>query len=397
MQVIPNKMGRRLQKPLLSALAVARSMALVAGALALPSAAMAFQIAPMGSAFESKLTNETEDSLADVAGRLGVLIKGRVHEEITQIAMGCPVDPANLAQDATCSTRDLPFVTPYVIYGVRWNDLPPFKLLPDEGNCTYLGKSCIVSQTIRFSTQPLCWYCLFKDAEKKAQIKPIVGCSKAQGTFHGNVMTRSHFGDLQFLHAMASEEGVHPGATRAKVLDWLEFAWKVSSREIKPDTFLRDIDNATLKEHFGCTQWRVSDLYILGHQDKLLPYLHHVAFGSVLHTVQDSFAGAHSSREATPPGGMCKDTAFAQPRRIVELHTYGAQDGGLHDEQDTRDAMTRVSAADKWPDAVEATRTLARFYDDRARWSEVQPYMQCLFELADERKDSSPGEPYRRR
>jgi len=100
-------------------------------------------------------------------------------------------------------------VTPYVIYGVRWNDLPPFKLLPDEGNCTYLGKSCIVSQTIRFSTQPLCWYCLFKDAEKKAQIKPIVGCSKAQGTFHGNVMTRSHFGDLQFLHAMASEKGVH--------------------------------------------------------------------------------------------------------------------------------------------------------------------------------------------
>ncbi|UCV01575.1 hypothetical protein KI609_19225 [Acidovorax radicis] len=372
-------------------------MALVAGALALSSAAMAFQIAPMGSAFESKLTNETEDSLADVAGRLGVLIKGRVHEEITQIAMGCPVEPANLAQDATCSIRDLPFVTPYVIYGVRWNDLPPFKLLPDEGNCTYLGKSCIVGQTIRFSTQPLCWYCLFKDAEKKAQTKTIVGCSKAQGTVHGNVMTRSHFGDLQFLHAMASEEGVHPGATRAKVLDWLEFAWKVSSREIKPDTFLRDIDNATLKEHFGCTQWRVSDLYILGHQDKLLPYLHHVAFGSVLHTVQDSFAGAHSSREATPPGGMCKDTAFAQPRRIVELHTYGAQDGGLHDEQDTRDAMTRVSAADKWPDAVEATRNLARFYDDRAKWTDVQPYMQCLFELADERKDSSPGEPYRRR
>jgi hypothetical protein len=38
----------------------------------------------MGSAFESKLTNETENSLATVAGRLGVLIKGRVHEEILQ-------------------------------------------------------------------------------------------------------------------------------------------------------------------------------------------------------------------------------------------------------------------------------------------------------------------------
>lgn len=373
-----------------------RALSLGVGALTLCSLAAAFQIAPMGSAFESRLTNETEDSLAKVAGRLGVLIKGRVHEEITQIAMGCPVEPADLAQDPVCSARDLPFATPYVIYGVRWNDLPPFKLSPEEGNCTYLGKSCKVSETIRFSTQPLCWYCLFKDAEKKAQTKPIVGCSKTAGTQRGNVMTRSHFGDLQFLHAMASEEGVHPGATRAKVLDWLEFAWKVASREIKPDTFLRDIENPTLQEHFGCTQWRVSDLYILGRQDKLLPYLHHVAFGSVLHTVQDSFAAAHATREPAPPSKTCKDTTLPQPRRIVEFHTYASQDGHLHDDQDSREAMTRVSIAEKWPDAVEATRTLAQFYDDRARWAEVQPYMQCLFEMADERHNSSPGDAFRR-
>ena len=81
----------------------------------------------------------------------------------------------------------------------------------------------------------------------------------------------------------------------------------------------------------------------------------------------------------------------------MEFHNFGAQDGSLHDEQDSREAMTRVSAADHWPDAVEATRILSRFYEDRARWSEVQPYMQCLFELADERNYSSPGEQYRRR
>ena len=203
----------------LSVRSIARLVSVAAGVLVLSEASMAFQIAPMGSAFESKLTNETENSLARAADRLGVLIKGRVHEEITQIGMGCPIEPGGLAQDVSCSSRDLPFATPYVIYGVRWNDLPPFKLSPEEGNCTYLGKSCNVSQTIRFSTQPLCWYCLFKDAEKKAQTQPISGCIKTKGSLHGNVMTRSHFGDLQFLHAMASEEGVHPGATRAKVLD----------------------------------------------------------------------------------------------------------------------------------------------------------------------------------
>ncbi len=371
---------------------------LVLCTLLLPSVVLGFQIAPMGSGFESRLTNETEASLARTADKLGVLIKGRVHEEITQLGMGCPVEPpSRLVTDTTCGLRDNPFASPYIIYGVRWNDLPPFLLSAEEGNCTYLGKSCNVSQTIRFSTQPLCWYCLFKDAEKKAQTHSIVGCGRDKGTVRGNVMTRSHFGDLQFLHAMASEEGVHPGATRAKVLDWLEFAWKVFSREIKPDTFLRDLEIPAVKEHFGCTEWRVVDLYILGHQDKLGRYLHQVAFGSVLHTVQDSFASAHVSREQQSPGGFCRGTSHEQPRRIVEFHTYGAQDGGLHDEQDSREAMTRTSVADRWPDAVEATRNLAQFYEARASWEDVRPYMQCLFELADDRTNSSPGEPYRRR
>lgn len=368
------------------------------GALMLSTSAAAFQIAPMGSAFESRLTNETEASLARVAGVLGVLIKGRVHEEITQIGMGCPVEPSGLIGDESCAVRDRPFASPYVIYGVRWNDLPPFRLAPDEGNCSsYFGKSCNVAQTIRFSTQPQCWYCLFKDAEKTAQTRSIAGCGKEPGAVRGNLMTRSHFGDLQFLHAMASQEGVHPGATRAKVLDWLEFAWKVASREIKPDAFLRDVQIPAVQEHFGCTEWRVVDLYILGRQDKLSRYLQQIAFGSVLHTVQDSFAGAHVSREAVPPVGACPETGYEHPRRVMEFHTYGAQDGGLHDEQDSRTAMTGASVSERWPEAVEVTRNLAQYYDERANWSDVQPYMECLFALADERKDSSPGDRYRRR
>ena len=113
MQITDNKTRRRLQKSSLSIRAVACSVTLAAGVFVLSSASMAFQIAPMGSAFESKLTNETENSLATVAGRVGVLIKGRVHEEITQIGMGCPIEPGTLAQDVSCSFRDLPFATPY--------------------------------------------------------------------------------------------------------------------------------------------------------------------------------------------------------------------------------------------------------------------------------------------
>ena len=40
------------------------------------------------------------------------------------------------------------------------------------------------------------------------------------------------------------------------------------------------------------------------------------------------------------PVGIDQDTGLAQARRIVELNIYGAQDGSLHDEQDSREAMT---------------------------------------------------------
>lgn len=361
------------------------------------TAAIAFQLAPMGSAFEARLTNETSSSLANVAGRLGVLLKGPVHEEITQLAFDCPADQTGLADDTSCSGADKPFANAFVIYGVRWNDVPPFQLSPEEGNCTYFGKSCRLDQTIRFSTQPVCWYCLFKDAEQKSQTRQITGCRKGENTVRGNVMTRSHFGDLQFLHGMASEENTAPQATRASVLGWLEFAWKVSSNEVKPGQFLREIDIPTINEHFGCTQWRVSDLYLLGRQDDksgLLRNLRDIAFGSVLHTVQDSFAAGHASREVRTGGDMCADTGIERPPRVLEFHTYGAQDGALHDDGDSRTAMTVGSSADRWPLAVEATRNLAS-YKGR-KWDEVSPYMQCLFDLSPDARRSSPGKEFKR-
>ncbi len=376
-----------------------RAGVMVLLAIGLGAPGMAFQIAPMGSRFEQRLTNETESTLARTAGKVGVLLKAPVHEEITHLGFGCPADQITLSQDTTCSGTDVGWATPFVIYGVRWNDLPPFRLSASEGNCSYLGQAtCRVDQTIRFSTQPLCWYCLFKDAAVKAQTKRITGCEKGRDTVGGTVMTRSHFGDLQFLHGMASEERTDPSVTRAKILDWLEFAWKVSSKEIGAQTFLRDIDIPTIQFHFGCTEWRVSDLYILGRQDTksgLLNALHHIAFGSVLHTVQDSFAVAHTSRESTS-SGMCLGADFEAPPKAVEFHTYGAQDGTLHDEQDSRIALASNRSPDRWPLAVDATRNLVSLREAGAKWADAKTYMACLFELSEKANVSSPGELFKR-
>lgn len=158
------------------------------------SSAGAFQIGPLGTQHEERLTNESNSTLARIAGTLGVLIKTPVHEEIPHLGKWCHVDRTSLATDTYCSGRDVGFASPYVIYGVRWNDLPPFRLDKDQGNCAYLGRKnvCRADQTIRFSTQPACWYCLFKDAERKAQSKAIVGCNKTANSVPGNLMTRSH-------------------------------------------------------------------------------------------------------------------------------------------------------------------------------------------------------------
>jgi len=331
---------------------------------------------------------------------LGVLIKTPVHEKIRHLGKWCHVERTCLATDTYCSGRDVAFASSHVFYGVHWNDLPPFRLEKDQGNCDYLGRKnvCRADQTIRFSTQPACWYCLFKDAERKAQSKAIVGCNRAVNSIQGNLITRSHFGDLQFLHGMASATAVHPVDTRAKILDWLEFAWKVSSKEILPQTYLKNIDNPTIKLHFGCTEWKVVDLYLLGRQDAssgLISQIREIAFGSVLHTVQDSFAAAHAEREPQLTGEQCEGTMFAAPARIVEFHAYGAQDGVLHDHGDSREAMTAV-AKERWPEAVDVTRNLFELHSDGAKWADASSYMQCIFELSDVRRLSSPGESYRR-
>jgi len=362
---------------------------------------VAFQIAPLGSRLEARLTNETDATLARLAGKLGFLIKEPVHEEITQLGFDCPVDRDKLADDVVCKSGDVGYANAYVIYGVRWNDLPPFVLNPGQGSgCKKLfvldQPACNTSQTVRFATQPDCWLCLFWQAEKKGTKARITGCEKGKGYEQGNLMTRSHFGDLQFLHAMASEEGTDPEVTRQKIVDWVQFAWKVFSTEIKPGTFLKTIEIPTIRQHFGCSDWRVEDIYILGRADRLLSRISDIAFGSVLHTVQDSFAAAHATREAPAPGQMCSTALqLPKPGRIVQFHTYAAQDGHKHDAGDQRVAMA-AGARESWPDAVEATKALFKLYDSNATWESARPYVECLFDLSPNRLPSAPGDNFRR-
>lgn len=369
--------------------------------------AYGFQIAPLSSKWEEKLTKEPTSNRARVAGKLGRLIKGPVHEEITQLAMGCTTADKDLPINTECASADATFATQFINYGVRWNDLPPFSLRPNEGKkCTKVfgaGRACTVSQTIRFSTQPDCWYCMFKAAEKiAASGRKIVGClppvrEKGSRMITAHLLARSHYGDLQFLHSMAPDDDLDPALSQSDILGWLEFAWKVATREFAHDTLLRNVNIPVMKDRFHCSGWSVADLYVQGRQDTMLRFIHDIAFGSILHTVQDSFAEGHVEREPSTNGEQCSASLPLQrPGRIREFHSYAAQDGHRHDAKDNREAMTGTVGG-RVSDAIEASRQLATFYGRRSKWAEVEPYMQCLFTVSREGRRSSAGEQFRRR
>lgn len=354
----------------------------------------AFQIGAVGPRLEARLTNESEASLLRAAGRLERLLKWPVHEEITQLAFDCPANLESLQQDKACAGSDSDYVDAFVMYGVRWNDMPPFRLNPGQGaGCTKFLSSapaCIAEQTVRFSTQPECWICLFKQAEAISSTKRITGCDRGDDFVQGTLMTRSHFGDLQFLHAMADSADVPPGTTRRNVLDWIQFAWRVVDKEFGPDYKLKDVDIPSIKEHFGCSEWTVSDLYVLGQKDTLNRRIPDIAFGSVAHTVQDSFAAGHVERESAGADGQCPGpTPMPKPGRVLEFHAYGAQDGKKHDLADERDVL--VAQATDPAGVVAATKQLYEFWDRDAPWAEVQPFFECLFELGPAARNSSAG------
>ena len=101
------------------------------------STSHAFKLSTEGTAMERKLSRMNSgffDKLLNSAALKGLpLFTEAVHEEITQRIYGCEGDTT------FCKDADLGMASPYVIAGVRWNDDPPFRLLPDQPR-TYLAK-----------------------------------------------------------------------------------------------------------------------------------------------------------------------------------------------------------------------------------------------------------------
>ena len=352
--------------------------AIVLCCAALPLLVQGYSLSPRGTKYEQHVARQYSDWYQRAVmklGRQGALhFSEPVHEEITNRIYGCG--------DADfCDDPEVEFAGPFILGGVRWNDDPPFQLQPGEGRHT----SCKTAETIRFTTQPLCWYQLFK----AARLQTASGHPPAANN-HAPLLARSHFGDLQFLHAMASEDGETAAETQKRIMMWAEFAWKVAIGEYGLDTSLQQVDVAGFQDFFGNSGWAVQDLFTVGNP-ALRQHITDVAFGSILHTVEDSFAKGHVAREPAASGGNCGGTTdLRAPARIVEFHSYGNQDEQKHAQYDTREAFQQESRADN-PNVVAVGRPLRGLYEHKASWETVEPYFACIFAAVDPNTKASAG------
>lgn len=299
-----------------------------------------------------------------------------VHETITQLSFGCSNDWSD------CDDADLEDAGPYVMAGVRWNDDPPFKLVLGEGK----GLDCS-RDAVSFITQTKCWIGLFKDAEKRVSENPEFFLVPS----HGNYMSRSHFGDLQFLHSMATQNNESPQETKNNILMWAEFIWKIQNGEIKLSTKLKNIDIYNWKYHFA-NNHDVQDLFTLG-RPWLRGNIKDVAFGSLLHLIQDSFASGHVNRLEPRFGTYCLNNSHKTYGPIREFHSYTSQDHRKHKEADSEVSAKQDLSLD--PDVVDAGKKLVSLRQQEADWEKVREFLdQCLFVIDNDAIPASPGDGF---
>ncbi|MDO9311033.1 MAG: hypothetical protein Q7T85_04995 [Nitrosomonas sp.] len=331
--------------------------------------AHAFKLSPEGTEWDRMRDKIVDYSIWDsiIVGNVEHFTQA-VHEEITNRILGCN------AED--CSNPDL-FMKPALMAGVRWNDDPPFRLKSTISKY----KKC-TNKTITFITDAACWGKIFFHTEEfvKGQVYPAEFSPES-------LMQRSHFGDLQFLHVMASNDGEIAAETKKKVMMWAEFTWRVAMGEYPSSTKLIDITIPGFKEIFGKTGGSIQDLFARDNLP-LRDLIDQVAFGSLLHMIQDSFSRSHVLRGEAQMDDVCP-SGEPKPGIIEEFYSYSNQNHKEHSKHDSRNGLKEHKLEN--PNVIDVGRDLYKYYKNKNSWETVRPFLDCIFTVEDTERKASGG------
>jgi hypothetical protein len=298
-----------------------------------------------------------------------------VHEDLTYAAVACArAIEAGVAGPAspTCSpavrerSQDEPGnVRDPLIVGLWWND--------DPDHYGYANQ--LIPGAIR--------YLEMKEVAHRARRST----SAANDPRAKRLLYRSHYTDLQFLHAMATQESEPPAVTQQKIIDWMSFAYQVATGHIRPETQLATLDHPVARLFSNRPAMTVDTLFKPRRKMAHLP-VSDLALGSMLHLVQDSYSAGHT-RRVPARNGSCSRGGVAR------FYTYLRQISARHLEHDSRQAlrasMVGVRAVTQNP--VEASARIILLTRARADWeSVVEPYLRKnLFCLDTGAEISGPG------
>lgn len=149
-------------------------------------------------------------------------------------------------------------------------------------------------------------------------------------TYPDNLLCRSHFGDLSFLHGQEPTVGVDPSYTKSKIMLWIKFTYLVATGKIKHSASMRALNSGdkALDEFFkrifpDIKLYRLFDISCPTDVNKFGANTMARALGSLLHTIQDSYAVGHANRKQSLD-------SLGNGGEILQFTAYPAQDHSHH-------------------------------------------------------------------
>jgi hypothetical protein len=295
-----------------------------------------------------------------------------VHENITLAALmrsTVPV-PAGVKRGSDQAVDEF-------LRGVIWNDDPAILMFNESASDNWSF------------TWGISWYAAFY-AAGHATMNNVT-----------NLTGRSHYWDMQFLHAMAAEPGEVPQDTLAKIMLWAEVMYRLAIAEgVTKTDKLADIHIASSVAGAGAmysySMASFFDQYSRPTGQDTIGYLltqdtafrgldiGRRAIGSLLHVVQDSYARGHVRRTLTNPGDLkagetdkFKPGTYGHYGEVENFHCYKGQDSSLHDKYDKPPWWSGVDATDLESfnalpgarDAIDASIKLLNMWRNGTAWA----------------------------